>query len=233
MDLIVTGATGGIGRYLVECAIEDKKIEHIYCQYRNEKKFREIFELPCPKIISERQDASYLWEESLIIRELYKSAPRSLACVFTMFSIQPIKRIGTYNSKEIKENLYINILNMVILTNWLLEWKQVYHADITLINIDSGAAYKPLEGWGMYSSSKAYINMFLKTVQLENPDIKVVSYEPGVVDTQMQEQIRKVDKKVFGQVGIYKEYFEKKMLKNPHDIARDIWRKFIECQDGI
>lgn len=48
--------------------------------------------------------------------------------------------------------------------------------------IDSRAVYKLIEGWGLYCASKACVSMFLQTVHLENPDIKILLYEPGVVD---------------------------------------------------
>lgn len=232
MDVIITGATGGIGSCLVKQAEENKNIGTIYCQYRNQKKFDELFGENPLNIIAEKHGAVYEGEGSYLIQELYKKRPESIACIFTAFTINPIKRVGTYLPKEIAENIHTNILDIIIFTNWLIEYKKICSAQLRLINIDSGAAYRPLEGWGLYSASKAYINMFFQTVQLENPDVKIVSYEPGVVDTPMQDTIRKVEETVFNQVNLFKEYFEKKMLHKPDAIAEDILKRFIENWDG-
>lgn len=222
MDVIVTGATGGIGSCLVKQAEKSKNIGTIYCRYRSQKKFDRLFGESPLKIIAEEHSFVYEKEDSYLMQELYKNKPESIACIFTAFTINPIKRAGTYLPKEIADNVHTNILDIVMLTNWLIEYKKTCLTQLRLINIDSGAAYRPLEGWGLYSASKAYINMFFQTVQLENPDVKVVSYEPGVVDTPMQDTIRKVDETVFDQVNLFKEYFEKKVLRKPDKIAEDI-----------
>lgn len=233
MDIIITGATGGIGRCLVDCALASHTTERVYCRYRDEQKFRNLFGQHNTKIVEEKHDARCLEEGSSILNELYRNRPQSLACIYTMFTIRPIKRMGTYNIEELKDNLYTNVLDLMVFTNALLRFQQECSVQLRLINIDSGAAYKPLEGWAMYSASKAYVNMILKTVQLENPDIKIVTYEPGVVDTQMQETIRKTDEKIFGQVGRFNEYFQKKQLHRPDEIAKDIWERFVESWEGI
>lgn len=232
MDIIITGATGGIGQCLVRLGVESEKVERIYCQYRNEEKFQNLFGFCSDKLVPEKQDARFLRQDSLIIQELHKNQPQDLACIFTMFSIQPIKRIGTYTLEEIKENLYTNVLDLVLFTNWLISYQKEGNTRLKLIYIDSGAAYKPLEGWGMYCASKAYANMFFKTVQLENPEIPVVSYEPGVVDTRMQEEIRNTQKEVFGQVDLFREYYRKKMLNSPERVAEDLWNRFVEGWEG-
>ncbi len=233
MDIIVTGATGGIGHCLVKCGIEDNNIENIYCLYRNQQKFDGYFKQQSLKLVLEKYDASFMRDNSSTIQELYKNRPQYLTCIFTMFSIYPIKKIGTYSSNELKNNININILDQVMFINWLIELKKCCNVQLKLINIDSGAAYKPLEGWSLYSASKAYINMFLKTIQIENSDIKIVTYEPGVVDTQMQEQIRNTDRKIFRQVEKFCEYYDKKLLHNPMEIAKDIWKRYVVDWEGI
>ncbi len=232
MDVIVTGATGGIGSSLVRQAVESPEIEKVYCRYRNQEKFDSFFGTDHPKIITEKYDASCHKEDSGILKVLQKEPPRSIACVYTAFSISPIKRVGTYTADEIKENISINVLNLVLFTNQLVQLKQKYKTQLRLINIDSGAAYNPLNGWGLYSGAKAYANMYLRTVQLENPDIKIVSYEPGVVDTPMQEEIRRTDKAVFDRVNQFKEYYNNKMLRSPDKIAEDIIKRFILSWEG-
>lgn len=233
MDIIVTGATGGIGHCLIQQAISNPNIEKIYCQYRNKEKFQLFFDKSHPKIIAERQEEIYPQKESYILQELYKNKPKNIACVYTAFTITPIKKVGTYLPEEIKENINTNIWNTVFFINQLVQFMKDCKVQLRIINIDSGAAYKPLEGWGMYSASKAYVNIFLKTVQLENPNIKIVSYEPGVVDTPMQKEIRKADESVFRQVNEFREYYKKKILRDPELIAKDILKRFIEGWDGI
>lgn len=62
----------------------------------------------------------------------------------------------------------------------------------TIVNISSGAAHRPLEGWSAYCASKAALAMLTQSVHLEyaGRGIRCFGLAPGVVDTQMQGAIR-------------------------------------------
>jgi len=61
-----------------------------------------------------------------------------------------------------------------------------------IINLSSGAAHRPLEGWSAYCAAKAGTAMLTAAVALEAGDggVRVYGFQPGVVDTSMQERIR-------------------------------------------
>ena len=58
--------------------------------------------------------------------------------------------------------------------------------------LSSGASVKPYNGWSAYGCSKAALNHFAMDIASEEPSDKVraVCIAPGVVDTQMQKDIR-------------------------------------------
>ncbi len=62
----------------------------------------------------------------------------------------------------------------------------------TIINVSSGAAHRPQEGWSAYCAGKAGLAMLTKSVHLEYgaSGIRVFGLAPGVVDTDMQGTIR-------------------------------------------
>jgi 3-oxoacyl-[acyl-carrier protein] reductase len=62
----------------------------------------------------------------------------------------------------------------------------------TIINISSGAAHRPLEGWSAYCSAKAGLAMLTDAIALECADagVRVFGLAPGVIDTDMQAAIR-------------------------------------------
>jgi NAD(P)-dependent dehydrogenase (short-subunit alcohol dehydrogenase family) len=62
----------------------------------------------------------------------------------------------------------------------------------TVINVSSGAARRPLEGWSAYCAGKAGLAMLTEAIALECTDagIRVFGLAPGVVDTDMQATIR-------------------------------------------
>ncbi|MEL7230370.1 MAG: SDR family oxidoreductase, partial [Pseudomonadota bacterium] len=62
----------------------------------------------------------------------------------------------------------------------------------TIINISSGAATSPLEGWSHYCASKAAVLMLTRCVHKEEGQngIRCVGLSPGTVATYMQETIK-------------------------------------------
>jgi len=64
--------------------------------------------------------------------------------------------------------------------------------DVTIVNISSGAASRPLEGWSAYCAGKAALAMLTQSLHLEYAalGLRVFGLRPGVVDTEMQVLIR-------------------------------------------
>lgn len=62
----------------------------------------------------------------------------------------------------------------------------------TIVNLSSGAAIRPLEGWSAYCSAKAGLHMLTRAVALETADkgIRVFGFQPGMTDTYMHVQVR-------------------------------------------
>src|SRR5271170_7684377 len=60
----------------------------------------------------------------------------------------------------------------------------------SIIFISSGAATNAYSGWSAYSASKAAINSLTQSLALEESSITSLAIRPGVVDTEMQNDIR-------------------------------------------
>ncbi len=62
----------------------------------------------------------------------------------------------------------------------------------SIVNVSSGAAHRPQEGWAAYCAGKAGLAMLTRSLHLEygGQGIRVFGLAPGVVDTGMQVAIR-------------------------------------------
>jgi NAD(P)-dependent dehydrogenase (short-subunit alcohol dehydrogenase family) len=61
----------------------------------------------------------------------------------------------------------------------------------SIINVSSGAAYRPLEGWSSYCAAKAGLAMMTRSIALETSGrIRIFGFSPGTIDTDMQVKIR-------------------------------------------
>ncbi|GHC43098.1 SDR family NAD(P)-dependent oxidoreductase [Neogemmobacter tilapiae] len=63
---------------------------------------------------------------------------------------------------------------------------------LTVVNLSSGAARRPLEGWSAYCAGKAGLAMLTRSLHEEfgGQGLRVFGFAPGVVDTGMQGEIR-------------------------------------------
>lgn len=59
-----------------------------------------------------------------------------------------------------------------------------------IVIVSSGAAVSAKQGWAAYCTSKAAVNMLASCLGQEEPDVTTVAVRPGIVDTEMQTDIR-------------------------------------------
>lgn len=107
---------------------------------------------------------------------------------------------------------------------------------LTVVNISSGAAKRAIPSWAAYCSSKAALEMFSRTFYLEEKEkgrsTKVYAVAPGVVNTPMQEQIRKAHPDDFSAVEQFIGYYEKDELVTPELVADKLIRLLELPYDG-
>jgi benzil reductase ((S)-benzoin forming) len=138
-----------------------------------------------------------------------------------------IDYVGTLSAKSIRQIFSLNTIASAVLMNAFVA-KYAHHAcaEKAVVNISSGAAIKAIDGWAMYSASKAAINAMSETAQKEaeirKTDIRIFALAPGVVDTEMQEKIRLSDERSFSELKRFKGLKEKNQLSTPQEVAEKI-----------
>lgn len=99
----------------------------------------------------------------------------------------------------------------------------------TAVFISSGAGKKPMASWASYCASKAAVDLFCQTIQLEEQQLnrthfKCLSVEPGVVDTDMQAKIRTSTKDSFPEIERFKAYKDSGQLYSPGVVAQKLYK---------
>ncbi|RQW37598.1 SDR family oxidoreductase [Novosphingobium sp. LASN5T] len=104
--------------------------------------------------------------------------------------IDPIARIADADPEGWSRAVDINLKGVFHCTRAVLPVMKRSGGG-TIINISSGAATSPLEGWSHYSSTKAAVLMFTRCVHKEEAGngIRCVGLSPGTVATQLQREI--------------------------------------------
>ena len=138
--------------------------------------------------------------------------------------IGEVKPVGKLNPNNIQNLINLNLSAPMILTNGFAKAYGESKAQKIIINISSGAAFKPLPGWGEYCTSKAGLAMFSKVAaeELKEKGIKVYALAPGIVDTEMQGDIRKSDKEDFPALERFLTYKKEGQLSTPEEVAKKI-----------
>lgn len=104
--------------------------------------------------------------------------------------IGPIAPISEAEAEGWMQNWTINVLAPVLLTRLALP--ALRQRGGRIVNVSSGAAVRPTQGWGAYSASKAAINQLTQVLAREEPGITALAVRPGMVDTGMQKEIREL-----------------------------------------
>jgi 3-oxoacyl-[acyl-carrier protein] reductase len=105
--------------------------------------------------------------------------------------IEPIGSVGTADPAAWARNIEINLIGAFHCIRACLEPMRRAGRG-TIVNISSGAAHRPLEGWSAYCTGKAGLAMLTRAVALEHAaeGIRVFGFAPGTIDTDMQVTIR-------------------------------------------
>lgn len=140
--------------------------------------------------------------------------------------IGDVKPIGELTNDSIVKVFNLNTICPAILTNKFIKCYKNSDVQIVIINVSSGAGRHSIESWGTYCASKAAVDMFSQVQQAENgfdnPKLKVFSIAPGIVDTNMQQQIRGVDSKDFPHLEKFIGYKTKGQLASTEEVAKKI-----------
>jgi len=105
--------------------------------------------------------------------------------------IAPIGRFDTLDPEAFAASIRITLAGAAFAARAVLP-AMVAAGRGRIVNLSSGAAHRPLEGWSAYCAAKAGLAMLTRSLALEYGErgIRVFGFSPGVVDTGMQAEIR-------------------------------------------
>lgn len=130
----------------------------------------------------------------------------------------PLEKLG---AADVLSAFALNVVMPTWLMGFVIRHSRPETA-VRIVNVSTGAAVHPFPGLGAYGSSKAALRMagMILGQELDSPphdgrtvdNIAVVSYEPGVVDTEMQTSARTQSPNKFPWVGTFVEFKRQGML---------------------
>jgi NAD(P)-dependent dehydrogenase (short-subunit alcohol dehydrogenase family) len=147
--------------------------------------------------------------------------------------VEPIGVRSAMAADELARAINVNLGAALLLSSCFIAATQ--HAERRqVLNISSGAARRPIAGWMTYCSTKAAIDMLTRCINLEhagqpNP-VHAVSLAPGVIDTDMQANIRTAPKSDFPDVDRFLALKSEGKLASSEDAATKVL-DYLETQE--
>lgn len=213
--ILITGASRGLGKELLSVLLKNTA-NQIICLSKN-RLTSDVLEYYSEKLTYTQVDLSSI--DSLLesLCKLDLTGVEEVLFINNAGIVSPIESVDNLEFSEIMLNVNINLVApMTILAHLLSKG-----VTVDIANISSGAANQPLQNWSLYCGSKAGIKMFFDVYKLENTGVKVIHWDPGVIDTDMQREIRESND--FPLRDKFMEFKKMGKLKDPKDAARDIY----------
>jgi benzil reductase ((S)-benzoin forming) len=229
--IIITGASKGFGRDLSRHLAGENTTLHLVARSNMSGLVPEL---------EARGAGVRLWQQDLtqtetldglmgaIARELTGGSPGFIGLVNNAGMIEPMGPAGKYDFQKYKKNLEINFLAPLLLSHAFIYQFQESNALKRIIMVSSGAASKPYHGWSHYCSTKAGVEMFVRTVSIEQEKlerpVQIMAFNPGRIGTGMQKIIRGSSPEDFPMVDDFINAWEKGEIGDPDEISGQLAR---------
>ncbi len=136
----------------------------------------------------------------------------------------PIGPLVDADPGETARTVEVNVTGVLNGTAVFAEHVRAREGTGALVNISSGAATNPYEGWAAYCASKAAVDQLTRVVAHEEARHGLAAYSvsPGLVDTDMQVAIRAAARAAFPQVDRFRRAAKEHRFNSPGWVAEHI-----------
>lgn len=224
---IITGTSRGIGEALARQLLGDDTV--LICISRNEN----------PRLTTEAYMRGYNIRELAldlcethrihaamheVFREINEEDVNEIVLINNAGTIHPIRETGSKEANEaIIRSVNVNLTSAMLITDEFIRTTQGWNCPRKVVNLSTGAARRSVHGWSAYCSAKAALAMYSHCIVEEqagrsNP-VKVMAFAPGVVDTEMQSEIRASNPGAFPELQKFMDYKAEGKLLDPEFVA--------------
>ena len=220
----ITGASSGIGR--AAALYFAARGYSVVLIARRLERLEEVAEAVNPEVRSLVVQADLSTDEGIdhVIASL--RGLKLALLIHNAAMIQPISELMEVSRSAWRRHLTLNLEAPLFITQALtheLKGGRVIH-------ISGGAAHKSIAGWGAYCVSKAALYRLWESFkgELASRDVTLASVRPGVVDTEMQAEIRSSDDPAFVQRPYFEALKVEGQLKSAEEVAAYLYYLFSE-----
>ena len=216
---LVTGASRGLGESIVR---QLQSLGHsVLACARSEERLRELWD-DKPNVEWTTCDLSDFKEADRLVNLTVEKFGRLDGVVNNAGTIQPILPLEDSPAADWAEAINVNLTAPALLMRAALPHLRQSRGRI--VNISTGAAVKVVQGWSAYCASKAGLLHLTQVAAAECPEVAFFSLRPGVIDTQMQNEIRDSAGMTEADLSKFKDLKASSSLEPPEVPARSaVW----------
>lgn len=140
--------------------------------------------------------------------------------------IPPIAPLRDTPASELQQSLLVGLAAPMVLTSAFLDRTRGWPGQRRVLNISSGLGRNAMASQAAYCTAKAGMDQFTRCVALEEAQVpngaKLCSLAPGVIDTDMQQQLRGADAAAFPDRERFQKLQSAGLLSSPADAAKAV-----------
>jgi benzil reductase ((S)-benzoin forming) len=144
--------------------------------------------------------------------------------------VEPISPLRDADPHAVRANVEVNVLGVLYGSASFARQVRSRPGAGVLVNISSGAATRPYEGWAPYCGSKAAVDHITRVVAAEEAEagLRAHAVAPGVVNTDMHTVIRATPEQRFPTVERFRQLERDDAFNSPAWVADYILRLAFE-----
>ncbi len=221
MKAILTGHSRGLGAALA-AELLSRGIPVLALSRRNNADLAARYPAALEEVEIDLSDSTALghWLKGDKLRH-FLSDCRTILLINNAGMLQPVGPVETQETADIASAVSLNVAAPLMLTSALAAARG--SAELRVIHISSGAGRNPYAGWNIYCATKAALDHHARAVALDNsPGLRLCSLAPGIIDTDMQAEIRASSPEKFPLHDRFVALKREGELAKPVDAARKL-----------
>lgn len=218
---IITGTTKGLGKAFFEVLYTNNKIMTIN---RNKIMYSNNEHVNIEIDLSKTTQNDLKKFEKTLSKMLTKNIEK-IVFINNAFTMGALGKIDELDNNKIIKNINTNFVSSFLLIKLFLKTTKNLPIEKKILNISSGAAHHAIDGWSIYCTTKSAMEMLINNINLEYSDFKCFNIDPGVMNTQMQLDIRNFENDKNNNYFI--DLHKNNELKDPLTVAKYITKKYI------
>jgi len=187
LNVVVAGASGGIGAEFVRQLAADERVASVHALSRKPVKFASNKVIAMP--IDTGEEGSVAAAAEAAARHELDLVVVATGMLHRGTDVQPEKQLREIDPVAMMEAFSVNTIGPALVAkHFLPRFRRDAKTVFAALSARVGSiGDNRLGGWTSYRSSKSALNMVLKTLSIEHarrfPDAVVVALHPGTVDT--------------------------------------------------